>query len=125
MIWAEIYLAAFLLLSIGGLIHDATKDRTWMQFAINILTVAAPALLVLQYIEPDLFRYPASIIALFGVTIAANWISWRTHIHEVKDELQQDELIDDRDIDFWSLIIFIVVLSPAFFFGSIAFQRML
>jgi len=119
MIWAQLYLAAFLLMSLGGFLVDARTRRTPSEFAINAIAVAAPAMLVLAYIEPDLFEYRGSLLALFGITAASNWIGGRMYLREFNEEAPQDE-----ELNFWSIILgAIVMLAPAFWFGAIAYAR--
>jgi len=84
-----------------------------------VLTVAAPALLVMSYIVPDLFIYKTSILALFGVTVATNWISARMYLREMNAENPQEV-----QLNYWSMMIGVfVLLAPAFWYGTIALSR--
>lgn len=106
-------------MSVAGFIIDAQKRRTPAEFAMNIIAVAAPALLVLAYIEPDLFAFKGSLLALMGATAASNWISGRMYLQEMNDEAPHEEALN-----YWSMVIgVIVLLAPAFWFGAIALSR--
>jgi len=119
MFWPKFYLVVLLVLSVGAILFDAKKTRTPPEFAINILTVAAPALLVMAYIVPDLFLYKASIAALFGITIAANWISGRMYLREMNEDAPQDEALH-----YWTMVIGVFIfLLPAFWYGALAYTR--
>ena len=120
MFWAKLYLFVLISVSLAGFAIDAGKRRTWPQFAINILTVAAPALMVVAYLEPGLFTFQASLIALFGVTIGSNWISGRLYLREMNEEAP-----DEEETNFWVMLVgLILLLAPAFWFGMKAYVRM-
>lgn len=119
MFWPKLYLVILLVMSIGGFIVDSKKTRTPPELAINVLTVAAPALLVMAYIVPDLFQFKASVLALFGVTIASNWIAGRMYLREMNEDAPHEE-----ELNYWSIVLgVIVMLAPAVWFGALALTR--
>lgn len=119
MFWPKLYLVILLALSVGGFIFDSKNTRTAPEFAVNILTVAAPALLVLAYIIPGLFQYKISILALFGITIVSNWLSGRMYLQEMNEDMPHE-----AEMNSWSMAMgVILMLAPAFWFGLLAYTR--
>lgn len=119
MLFAQIYLGALLLMSIGGFAHYMRKPRSTDEIAINIIAIAAPVVLVLSYLVPDLLSHRASIIALFAITIAANWISGHWYLGEIQEETG-DEFQITAESMFTGVAVF---LAPAFWFGGLALIR--
>ena len=119
MFWAKIYLFVMVLMSLGGFFLDSKNQRTTSEFALNIISVAAPAILVLAYIKPDLLVYRHSLISLMGITVASNWITGRMYLAEMNEEAPHEEAAN-----FWSMILGVfVLLAPAMWFGALAYAR--
>ena len=119
MLFAQIYLAILLLLSIGGLAFYLRKPRSGEEIAINVLAAGAPALLVLAYLVPGLLAHRASILALFAITAATNWLSGQWYLVEL-----QEDTGDEFKITAESMYTGVaVMLAPAFWFGGLALLR--
>ena len=119
MIFAQIYLIILLLLSIGGLAYYLRKPRTADEIAINVLAAGAPALLVLAYLIPDLLMHRASLLALFAITIATNWLSGYWYHGELQEDAGEEFEITAGDM--YTGVA--VMLAPAFWFGGLALLR--
>lgn len=118
MIWAQIYLGLFLLMGIAGFVLEKRTRRTPAELAINILTVAAPAALVLAYMIPGLFHYRATLLALMAITVVTNWLSGRAYVEELNAESAEE-------ISFGSVFAgVILLLGPALWFGAHAYLQM-
>ena len=120
MFWAQLYLAVFLVMNLMGFLIDARRRRSPIEFWINVIGVLAPALLVLAYLEQDLLTFPASILALMGISIASSWLSGRMYLREFNQETPEDEAFHIGVI----VISSIIVLVPAFVFGAFALSKM-
>lgn len=107
------------MMSVAGFFFDERSRRSPGEFALNVIAVAAPVMLVLAYIDPNIFEYRGSILALIAITALSNWISGRTYLAEMNEEAPQDE-----EVNFWAIIIGVfVVLLPAFLFGAAALTK--
>lgn len=116
---AHLYLGALLLMSVGGFAHYLRKPRSVDEIAINILAIAAPALLVLAYLIPDLLMHRASIVALLAITIATNWIAGKWYLREIQEEASEEFEITAETM-FAGVA---VMLSPALWYGVLALIR--
>ena len=119
MILAQLYLALMLLLGMGGMAYYLRKPRTVDEIAINLLAVGAPVVLVLAYLVPDLLAHRASIVALFAITIATNWISGRWYLGELQEEAGEEFQITAESM--YTGVA--VMLAPAFIYGALALMR--
>ena len=119
MLIAKLYLAALLVLSLGGFAIYLRKPRTWEENAINIIAVVAPAVLVMAYVNPGFLSLRLSLIALAAIALATNWLGARWYIEEA-----QEEFPDEMELTESSMLIGIsIMLSPAFLFGALALMR--
>ena len=119
MFWAKLYLASFLLMSIAGFLFDARNNRTPAETAINVIGVAAPALLVLAHIVPGALHYKASLLALMAITVISNWVSGRMYLREMNAAEPEEVELNNASM----VIGVLVVLSPALWFGVQAYMR--
>lgn len=119
MLFAQIYLFLLVLLSIGGLAFYMRKPRSLDEIAINILAAGAPALLVVAYLAPGFLENRASIVALFAITAATNWLSGHWYLDEL-----QEEAGEEFEITAQSMYTGVaVMLAPAFWYGGLALLR--